>query len=89
LHKRFPGGHLTVVGANSPASLASRPIRVVLADEVDCYPVSAGAEGGPLNLALKRPTMFRNSPLVIFSARAGWRVLDLPREFGEGASGKP
>ena len=34
LHKRFAGGHVTVVGANSPSSLASRPIRIVLADEV-------------------------------------------------------
>jgi phage terminase large subunit GpA-like protein len=41
LHKRFPGGHITMAGANSPASLASRPIRLVLCDEVDRYPVSA------------------------------------------------
>ena len=26
LHKKFPGGHITMAGANSPASLASRPI---------------------------------------------------------------
>ena len=41
LHKTFPGGHLTASGANSPASLASRPVRIVLLDEVDRYPVSA------------------------------------------------
>src|SRR5579859_7883228 len=41
LHKQFPGGHLTLPGANSPSSLASRPIRIVLADEVDRYPASA------------------------------------------------
>ena len=35
LQKKFAGGHLTLVGANSPASLASRPVRIVLADEVD------------------------------------------------------
>ncbi len=29
LHKVFPGGALSLVGANSPSSLASRPIRVV------------------------------------------------------------
>ena len=34
LHKSFPGGHITMAGANSPASLASRPVRVVLCDEV-------------------------------------------------------
>lgn len=31
LHKDFYGGHLTIVGANSPVDLASRPIRVVMA----------------------------------------------------------
>src|SRR5690349_21763333 len=35
LHKVFPGGHITIVGANSAAGLASRPIRVVFFDEVD------------------------------------------------------
>ena len=48
LHKSFPGGHVTMAGSNSPASLASRPIRIVLADEVDRYPHSAGTEGDPV-----------------------------------------
>lgn len=47
LYKRFPGGHITMAGANSPASLASRPIRIVLGDEVDRYPISAGTESIP------------------------------------------
>ncbi len=60
LHKQFPGGHITLAGANSPASLAMRPIRALLADEVDRYPQSAGAEGNPLKLARKRTTTFWN-----------------------------
>ena len=60
LQKRFPGGQLVIVGANSPSSLASRPIRVVLADEVDRYPASAGVEGDPLTLAYKRTNNFWN-----------------------------
>jgi phage terminase large subunit GpA-like protein len=67
LHKRFAGGHLTVVGANSPSGLASRPIRVVLADEVDRYPASAGSEGDPLSLAVKRTTTFWNRKVVVVS----------------------
>ena len=59
-HKKFSGGHLTVSGANSPSSLASRPIRFVLLDEVDNYPVSAGVKGDPANLAVKRATTFHN-----------------------------
>ena len=54
LHKLFPGGSLTLVGANSPSGLASRPIRLVLCDEVDRYPASAGSEGDPIQLARKR-----------------------------------
>lgn len=60
LHKTFPGGHITMVGANSPAGLASRPIKVVLMDEVDRYPASAGTEGDPIKLAEKRTTTFWN-----------------------------
>ena len=36
--KDFPGGVLVVGGANSPASLASMPIKNVLCDEVDRFP---------------------------------------------------
>lgn len=60
LQKIFPGGHVTMVGANSPSSLASRPIRVLLADEIDRYPTTAGNEGDPLLLAAKRLTTFWN-----------------------------
>lgn len=67
LHKTFPGGHITMGGANSPAGLASRPIRVVLLDEVDRYPPSAGSEGDPVRLALKRSTTFWNRKAVLTS----------------------
>jgi len=67
LTKNFPGGHVTLVGANSPSSLASRPIRVVIADEVDRYPSSAGTEGDPLLLATKRTATFRNRRIVMVS----------------------
>lgn len=64
LHKTFPGGHLTVAGANSPSSLASRPIRMVLQDEIDRFPASAGTEGDPCSLADKRAMTFWNRKLV-------------------------
>ena len=54
LHKVFAGGHVTACGANSPSSLASRPCRLILCDEVDRYPPSAGTEGDPVSLAKKR-----------------------------------
>lgn len=67
LHKTFPGGQITLAGANSPSSLASRPIRILLCDEVDRYPFSAGTEGDPLNLAAKRTTTFWNKKKIYVS----------------------
>ena len=67
LHKSFTGGHITVVGANSPAGLASRPIRVLLCDEVDRYPTSAGTEGDPVDLAIQRTQNFWNRRIVLIS----------------------
>lgn len=67
LHKKFPAGHLTLAGANSPSGLASRPIRILLCDEVDRFPVSAGTEGDPLGLASKRTTAFWNRKKVFVS----------------------
>jgi phage terminase large subunit GpA-like protein len=66
-HKTFASGHLTVAGANSPASLASRPIRVLLFDEVDRYPASAGSEGDPITLGKKRTATFWNRKILIGS----------------------
>jgi len=67
LMKSFPGGFLALGGANSPAGLASRPIRILLADEIDRYPESAGSEGDPLKLAEKRTTTFWNKKKVYVS----------------------
>ena len=67
LHKIFQGGALTMVGANSPSGLASRPIRVLLCDEVDRYPTSAGAEGDPIQLAVKRTSTFWNRRIIMVS----------------------
>jgi phage terminase large subunit GpA-like protein len=64
LHKKFTGGHLTVAGANSPSGLASRPIRIVLFDEVDRYPSSAGTEGDPISLGKKRTATFWNRKVL-------------------------
>ena len=63
--KHFPGGYLALVGANSPAGLASRPIRVLLCDEVDRYSVTK--EGDPLKLAIQRTQNFANRKIIIVS----------------------
>lgn len=67
LHKVFTGGHVTSCGANSPSSLASRPCRIILCDEVDRYPISAGTEGDPVSLAKKRSSTFWNRKIILVS----------------------
>lgn len=83
LKKNFPGGHVTIIGANSPASLASRPIKVLLADEVDRYPGSAGTEGDPLNLARKRQTTFWDKKEIDVSTPGNKGVSRIAKEYEE------
>ena len=66
--KSFPGGYVVIGGANSAASLSGRPVRVVLLDEVDRYPTSAGTEGNPIQLAVARTSAFWNRKVVIVSS---------------------
>lgn len=63
--KHYPGGYLALVGSNSPAGLASRPIRILLCDEIDRY--SATKEGDPLKLAIQRTTNFHNRKIIMVS----------------------
>ena len=69
LHKTFQNGHLTIAGGNSPAGLASRPIRFLVSDELDRWEVTK--EGDPLLLARKRQQTFkarrRSKELVVSS----------------------
>lgn len=64
LQKAFPGGMLTLVGSNSPAALASTPVRYILGDERDRWALSAGTEGDPWKLAEARTTTYYNAKLV-------------------------
>ncbi|WP_421663628.1 phage terminase large subunit family protein [Lysinibacillus telephonicus] len=81
LQKSFPGGFIALAGANAPAGLASRSIRVLLADEIDRFPVSAGSEGDPLSLAEKRTTTFYNRKKVKVSTPTIKGVSRIEKEF--------
>lgn len=65
--KDFPGGILVLGGANSPASLASMPIRYVLCDEVDRFPWEVGDEGDPLGLIEERTKTFPRRKTLLVS----------------------
>lgn len=81
LQKQFPGGQVTLAGANSPSSLASRSIRYLLVDELDRYPSSAGIEGDPYKLASKRTTAFWNSVEFLVSTPTLLGVSRIADEF--------
>ena len=68
LYKHFANSAiLSIAGANSPAGLAARSIRVLLCDEIDRYPPSAAKEGDPLSLAIQRTATFWNRRIVLVS----------------------
>ena len=76
LNKSFPGGSLSMIGANSGAGFRSVSRRVVLFDEVDAYPPSAGNDGDQIKLGIRRTEYYWNrkifaasTPLVAGASR--------------------
>ena len=55
---RFNGGFLCISGANSAASLSSKPIKYLWMDETDKFPPFIGKEGSPISLAEERQKSF-------------------------------
>lgn len=64
LELNFDGMYVVLSGANSPASLASRPIRFLFMDEVDKYPTNSGKEADPRSLARERTKTFANNKKI-------------------------
>jgi phage terminase large subunit GpA-like protein len=64
LELQFDGMYVVLSGANSPSSLASRPIRYLLMDEVDKFPSSAGKEAEPRSLARERTKTFAHNKKI-------------------------
>jgi phage terminase large subunit GpA-like protein len=64
LQKQFPGGTLSLVGANSPRGFRRVSRRVVLFDEIDGYPTSAGPEGDQIKLGIRRTEYYWNRKIV-------------------------
>lgn len=74
--KIFPGGLLSIIGANSGRGFRRVSRRVVFLDEIDAYPISAGADGDPIRLAIKRSEYYwdrkiggGSTPLIKDSSR--------------------
>lgn len=79
--KKFSSGYLAMVGSNSPSGLASRPIRVLLCDEIDRFGMTK--EGDPLKLAVQRTQNFSNRKIVFVSTPTTERRNDGPTIYQE------
>lgn len=67
LEQHFDRSTLTFVGSNSAANLASRPVRVLVADEVDKFAQASEREADALDLAEQRLKAFSSSKLFLTS----------------------
>ncbi|WP_462385198.1 phage terminase large subunit family protein [Intestinibacillus massiliensis] len=81
LELQFDSMYIVLCGANSPSSLASRPIRFLFLDEVDKYPAASKKEADPISLARERTKTFPNRKICMCSTptlRTGpiWKALE-------------
>lgn len=67
LTKEFIGGILVMTGANSAVGLRSTPVRYLLLDEVDGYPVDVNGEGSAIALAEARTRTFSRRKILVIS----------------------
>lgn len=67
LKKYFPGGLLHMLGANSGAGFRRVSRRVAIFDEVDGYPASAGNDGDPVKLGIKRTEFYGDRKIIAAS----------------------
>lgn len=83
-HKTFPGGVLSLAGANSGTGFRRISRRVVLFDEVDAYPASAGTEGDPIKLGEKRSEYFWDRKIIAGSTPLVHGTSRIEEMFAEG-----
>ena len=84
LEKDFVGGTLFIVGANSPAGLSSITVGDVFLDEEDRYKNEAGAEGDPIELAIKRTESYPNRKIIHNSTPGDKATSKIEPKFLEG-----
>jgi phage terminase large subunit GpA-like protein len=87
LELQFNGMYVVLSGANSPASLASRPIRYLFLDEVDKYPPNSGKESDPISLARERTKTFAYNKKIFLTSTPTVRDGNVWKSF-EGADEK-
>lgn len=67
MKKAYPGGVLTLIGANSARGFRRLTVRNIYFDEVNGYPPTAGHEGDQITLGVKRTDTFWNRKIIMGS----------------------
>ena len=65
LQKVFPGGSLTIAGANSPSNFRNIPIRIAIMDDLDGYPLDLDGTGSPDGLIVDRTKTYNRTRKII------------------------
>lgn len=82
LSKFYRGGRVLLVGSNSPSGLASRPIKILLCDEVDRYVPTS--EGDAIDLAAKRTSNYFDARIALFSTPTAKGASRIDIEYEQG-----
>lgn len=84
LSKDFKGGMLNIVGATSAVGLRSTPVKFLIMDECDAYPIDVDGEGDPIKLAEKRTTTFSRRKILLISTPTIENLSVISKEFKKG-----
>lgn len=87
LRKSYPGGMLHIVGANSARGFRRITVRLVLFDETDGYPPSAGTEGDQEKLGEKRSDTAWNRKIIKGSTPTEEGISRIGRSWNESSQG--
>lgn len=68
LEIQFDNMYIVLTGANSPASVASHPIRYLFMDEIDKYPGASKKEADPIKLARERTKTFASNRKIFLTS---------------------
>lgn len=68
LSRHYPGGSLGLVSGAGPKNLRARTARVLWLDEVDGLDMSAGDEGDPVSLAIRRTMIYGTRRKIVMAS---------------------
>ncbi|AUM72928.1 phage terminase large subunit family protein [Paracoccus jeotgali] len=68
LSRHYPGGSLALISGASPKNLRARTARVLWLDEVDGLDMSAGDEGDPVSLAIRRTMTYGTRRKIVMAS---------------------